>query len=102
MNGSLPPSSRLIARDALGAARGDPLAGLDRAGERDAVDALVGDDPLADVAGAREQVTTPAGRCSKHGASIRVESGVSSRGLQTTALPAASAGASFHASSSSG
>ena len=48
------------------------------------------------------RLTTPAGRWSKHGASIRVESGVSSEGLQTTALPAASAGASFQASSSSG
>ena len=46
--------------------------------------------------------TTPAGRCSKHGASISVESGVSSDGLQTVVLPAASAGASFQASSSSG
>jgi hypothetical protein len=46
--------------------------------------------------------TTPGGRCSKQGASIRVESGVSSDGLQTTALPAASAGATFQASSSRG
>ena len=48
------------------------------------------------------RLTTPAGRCSTHGASIRVESGVTSEGLQTVALPAASAGASFQASSSSG
>ena len=37
-----------------------------------------------------------------HGASIRVEIGVISDGLHTVALPAASAGASFHASSNSG
>ena len=46
--------------------------------------------------------TAPGGRCSKIGPSISVESGVSSLGLQTVVLPAASAGASFHASSSSG
>ena len=48
------------------------------------------------------RLTTPAGRCSNGPASIRVESGVSSEGLQTTQLPAASAGATFQASSSSG
>ena len=44
----------------------------------------------------------PGGRWSKHEASISVESGVSSDGLATTEFPAASAGASFHPSSSSG
>src|SRR5262249_439695 len=48
------------------------------------------------------RLTTPAGRCSKTEASARVESGVSSEGLQTTLLPAASAGATFQASSSNG
>ena len=48
------------------------------------------------------RLTTPAGRWPKTPASIRVESGVSSEGLATTQLPAASAGATFQASSSSG
>ena len=47
-------------------------------------------------------LTTPAGRWSKQAAAARVESGVSSEGLDTVALPAARAGASFHESSSSG
>ena len=46
--------------------------------------------------------TTPGGRWSSSGASMSVESGVSSEGLHTVLLPAASAGASFQASSSSG
>ncbi len=46
---------------------------------------------------------TPAGSAAKHVSIQRsVDSGVSSLGLITTVLPAASAGASFHASSSSG
>ena len=40
----------------VGADVGDLLARLDGAGERDAVDALVGDDRLADLPGAREDV----------------------------------------------
>ena len=48
------------------------------------------------------RLTTPAGRWSRQGASIRVEIGVTSEGLQTVALPAARAGASFQASRSSG
>ena len=56
MKGSLPPISRLTRATRSAQRGGDPLAGRDRAGERDAVDALVGDDPLADVAGAGEQV----------------------------------------------
>ena len=47
------------ARDPLGADRGDPLAGLDRAGEGDAFDPLVGDDRGADVAGAGDHVDDP-------------------------------------------
>ena len=46
--------------------------------------------------------TTPGGSASKQSASASVESGVSSDGLHTHALPAASAGASFQESSSSG
>ena len=44
----------------------------------------------------------PAGRCSKQEASMSVESGVSSDGFATTVLPAASAGATFQDSRSSG
>ena len=47
-------------------------------------------------------LTAPAGSGSKQSASASVASGVSSDGLHTHALPAASAGASFQASSSSG
>ena len=47
-------------------------------------------------------LTTPAGSSSKHFMRRRVESGVSSDGLATTVFPAARAGASFHASRSSG
>ncbi len=47
-------------------------------------------------------LTTPGGSTSKQSASASVESGVSSEGLHTHVLPAASAGASFQASSSSG
>jgi hypothetical protein len=46
--------------------------------------------------------TTPGGRSEKHEASISVDTGVSSDGFATTAFPAASAGASFQASSRSG
>ena len=43
------------ARHATGGALGDPRAGADAPGERDAVDALVVHDPLADVATAGQQ-----------------------------------------------
>jgi hypothetical protein len=46
--------------------------------------------------------TTPGGRWSKQGTSMRVEIGVSSDGLATTVLPAARAGASFQARSNRG
>ncbi len=46
--------------------------------------------------------TAPAGSSAKQSASMSVDSGVSSEGFATTVLPAASAGASFQASSSSG
>ena len=46
--------------------------------------------------------TTPGGRPSRQRASSSVESGFWCGGLQTTVFPAASAGASFQASSSSG
>ena len=49
------------ARDAVDAGVRDPLAGLDRAGERDAVHARVLDDPRADVAAARHDVDRAGG-----------------------------------------
>ena len=95
MNGSLPPSSRLIRATRSAADARDLLAGVDRAGEGDAVDALVLDDASPTSPAPASTLTTPAGRCAKHGASASVDSGVSSDGLATTVLPAASAGASF-------
>ena len=49
-------------------------------------------------------LTTPGGRsaCCRISAKISADSGVVSAGFSTTVLPAASAGASFHASMSSG
>ena len=49
------------ARDAFGADDGDPLARVDGAGECDAVDPVVADDPLADLARAGEQVDDAGG-----------------------------------------
>ena len=89
-------------RHPLGARAGDLLAGLDRAGEGEAGDPLVLADPGADVAGSGDDVDDAGRQVVEASARARVESGVSSEGLQTVALPAASAGASFHASSSSG
>ena len=56
MNGSLPPSSRLTRATRSAQTPAIRLPRLDRAGERDAVDALVADDRLAHVARAGEQV----------------------------------------------
>lgn len=89
--------------DPLGAAQRDPPPGRDRPGERDAVDALVADDRLADVSRSRKQRDHARREWLEAlSASISVEIGVTSDGLQTTTLPAARAGASFQASSSSG
>ncbi len=49
-------------RHPLGAGGGDLLAGRDRAGEGDAIDAGVGGDRGADVAGAGEEVDHPGGQ----------------------------------------
>ena len=103
MNGSLPPISRLTRaiRSAQAAATFLPVATEPVKATQSTSSSA--DDRGADVAGPGEQVddARPAGARSS-GASIRVESGVSSEGLQTVVLPAASAGASFQASSSSG
>lgn len=102
MKGSLPPISRLI-RATLSAAR-------------PAIRFPVSTEPVKAMQSTRGSVTiasptslapatrftTPGGMCSNAAAIISVESGVSSDGFPTTVLPAASAGASFHASRSSG
>ncbi len=103
MNGSLPPISRFTRaiRSAQAAAIFLPVATEPVKATQSTP--LVGDDRGADVARAGEQVDdarAAGGRRQRR--SARVESGVSSEGLQTDALPAASAGASFQASSSSG
>ena len=102
MNGSLPPISRFMraTRSAQAAATFLPVA-------TDPVNAT----PSMRASPTRAAPTSPApattlstpgGRSAKQVASIRVDSGVSSDGLATTVFPAASAGASFHESSSSG
>ena len=96
--GALPPSSRWTRLSVSAAALRDPLAGLERAGQRDHVDVGVGDERRARrlaVAGdhvehARREDAPPPARpaCS-------VVSGVVSAGLSTIVLPAASAGPIF-------
>ena len=102
MNGSLPPISRLMRaiRSAQAAAIRlpvsiEPVKATQPTPSSPTIRAPTSPPPAS-------RLTTPAGRCSKQGASARVESGVSSEGLQTVVLPAASAGASFQARSSSG
>ena len=102
MNGSLPPISRLTraTRSAQTAAIRFPVS----TEPVNATHSIRSSATIAraDLAGAGHDVDDPGGRWSKHPAAARVESGVSSEGLETVVLPAASAGASFHASSSSG
>ncbi len=102
MNGSLPPSSRLIR-----ATRSTHVCAIRLPVSTEPVNATQSirssstiRAPTSPPPGTR--LTTPGGSGSKHSASASVESGVSSDGLQTVALPAARAGASFQASSSSG
>ena len=103
MNGSLPPISRLTraSRSAQAIATRLPVA-------TEPVKAMQSTRSSAqsrrpDVAGAGDQVDD-AGRqvLEAAGASSSVDSGVTSEGLQTTVQPAASAGATFQVSSSSG
>ena len=103
MNGSLPPISRLTraTRSAQAAAirlpvSTEPVKATQSTRSSATIAAPTSPAPATQVDDAGRQVVEAAG------ASIRVESGVSSEGLQTVALPAASAGASFQASSSSG
>ncbi len=102
MNGSLPPISRLMRaiRSAQAAAIRLPVATEPVNATQSTPSSWTIRAPTSPAPASR--LTTPSGRCSKQGASARVEHGVSSDGLQTVALPAASAGASFQDSSSSG
>ena len=102
MNGSLPPISRLIRaiRSAQAAAIFLPVS-------TEPVKATQSTSGLATIAAPTSpapatRLTTPGGMWSKQPASASVESGVTSDGLETVMLPAASAGASFQDSSSSG
>jgi hypothetical protein len=102
MKGSFPPISRLIRATRSIAARAtvlpvstDPVKAMQSTRSSAEIAAPISPAPAT-------RLTTPSGRCSKADARASVESGVSSDGLQTTVLPAASAGASFQPSSSSG
>ena len=97
MNGSLPPISRLTraTRSAQTAAILLPVATEPVKATQSTRSSATIAAPTSPAPATR--LTTPAGRWSKQPASARVESGVSSDGLQTVALPAASAGASFQA-----
>ena len=103
MNGSLPPSSRwhFFSCCAQATAIWRPVAWLPVKATtstwRWATSAAPASGPKPVTV-----LTTPAGRSSKHFMRRSVESGVYSDGLATTVLPAARAGASFQASSSSG
>ncbi len=102
MNGSLPPISRFIraTRWAQAAATFLPVATEPVNATPSMRGSSTSAAPTSPAPATR--LTAPGGRSAKHSASIRVETGVSSDGLATTALPAASAGASFQPSSSSG
>ena len=82
---------------------GDPLAGVDRAGERDDVDAVVLDDRGARVVAARDDVQhalrEDVGRELGH---LQRVMGVVGAGLRTIVQPAASAGPIFHTAIISG
>ena len=102
MNGSLPPISRFIraTRFAQAAATLLPVS----TDPVKATPAMRSSFTIAEPTSPAPATmfTTPGGRWSKQGASMSVESGVSSDGFATTVFPAAIAGASFQASSSSG
>ena len=102
MKGSLPPSSRLIRaiRSAHTRAIFFPVSTEPVNATQSTRSSATSRAPTSPPPASR--FTTPAGIWSKHDASISVDSGVSSDGLQTVVLPAASAGASFHDSKSSG
>jgi hypothetical protein len=103
MLAALPPSSR-VASCRCRRWRGDELADLGAAGERDLVDAGVVDERRAGGARPVTMLTTPSGSSASWmiSASSSAVSGVVSAGLSTTVLPQASAGAIFQAAMSSG
>ena len=102
MNGSLPPISRFIRATRCAQAMAtflpvatEPVNATPSMRSSSTIAAPTSPAPAT-------RLSTPGASASKHSASISVDSGVTSEGLATTALPAASAGASFHDSSSSG
>ena len=102
MNGSLPPISRFMraTRFAQAAATFFPVSTEPVKATHSTRSSSTIRAPTSPAPATRP--TTPGGSASKQSASISVDSGVSSLGLATTVLPAASAGASFQLSSSSG
>jgi hypothetical protein len=102
MNGSLPPISRFIraTRWAHVTATFFPVATEPVNATPSMRSSAVIAAPTSPAPAIR--LTTPGASDSKHSASIRVDTGVTSEGFATTVLPAASAGASFQESSSSG
>ena len=90
MKGS-PAHLEVDAGNAVHAGVADLLAGLDRAGEGDAVDARVAVS-AAHLAGARDQVDGAGRRVLDARGQHQGRKRVTSEGLQTVALPAASAG----------
>ena len=105
MLAALPPSSRVSALSRAGDGAADLLADRGRAGEGDLVDVGMPDQREPDLARAGDDVDD-ARRQVGLAADVREEerrlSGVELAGLSTTVLPAASAGAIFQASISSG
>ena len=104
MFAALPPSSSVSFLSVPATARAIALPDRGRAGERDLVDVRVLDERRPVSPAPVMMLTTPGGRsaCWQISAKISAVSGVVSAGLSTTVLPAASAGAIFHASISSG
>ena len=104
MSGSMPPSSRLTRFSCFAAftAISVPTA-VEPVKAMQATSRVV-DQRRADLGAVPvTTLTTPGGRCARASSTMRsVASGVSSDGLMTTVLPAASAGAIFQTSSSSG
>ena len=102
MNGSLPPISRFTraVRVAARSAIRVPVATLPVNAMQSTRSSSTSRAPTSPPPAS--SATSPAGRWSRQGASASVDSGVSSDGLQSAALPAASTGASFQASRSSG
>ena len=104
MFAALPPSSRVSALSLPGEGLVDPLADLGRTGERDLRHVLVGHEVHADLARPRDDVYDARRQVGLAATSANrsAVSGVVEAGLRTTVLPAARAGAIFHASMSSG